>query len=323
MRVAIVGAGVSGLAAAYRLRQAGREVVVFEKSGGLGGRVNSRQHKLGYTFDVGATSITPRGKTIERIMLSELPTTELVKIAKPIWTHSGLRTAPGSSAANATPRYSYQNGIQTFANLLGEGTDVRLNTDVLELSRIGERFGVAGEEFDAVILTPPIPQTCQLLWSLGESRPVANVSYRSCVSVMLGYKAPIETPYHALIDTEQIHPLTWLSVESAKVPGRAPEGGAAFVAQLSARFSFQNYAQPDEYFIEATTSFLKHLYGPNFESPEVAMVKKWKYSQPESLARFENVNQPGSRLLVASDGLMGGHIEDAFECGWRAAEMLA
>ena len=53
------------------------------------------------------------------------------------------------------------------------------------------------------------------------------------------------------------------------------------------------------------------------------MVKKWKYSQPESLARFENVNLPGSTLLVASDGLLGGHIEDAFECGWRTAELLA
>lgn len=323
MRVAIVGAGVSGLAAAYRLRQLGKDVVVFEKSGGLGGRVNTRRHKLGYTFDVGATSITPRGKTIERIMLEDLPTAGLVKVEKPIWTHTGLRTAPGSSSKNATGRYTYQNGIQTFANLLGEGTDVRFKTDILEIVRQSDQYGLADELFDSVILTPPIPQTCQLLWSLGESRPVANVSYRSCVSVMLGYQTGVETPYHALIDVEQVHPLTWLSVESAKSPGRAPEGGSTFVAQLSARFSQQNYSQPDEFFIEAVTSFLKHLYGTGFDAPEVAMVKKWKYSQPESLARFENVNPSGSTLLVASDGLMGGHIEDAFECGWRAAEMLS
>ncbi|MEI7577621.1 MAG: FAD-dependent oxidoreductase [Armatimonadota bacterium] len=322
MRVAIVGAGVSGLAAAYRLRQLGREVVVFEKSGGLGGRVNSRQHKLGYTFDVGATSITPRGKTIERIMLEALSGGDLIKVEKPIWTHTGLRTAPGSSSKNSTSRYTYQNGIQTFANRLGDGTDIRLKTDVLEIARQGDHYQLVGEAFDSVILTPPIPQTCQLLWSLGESRPVANVSYRSCVSVMLGYQAEVDTPYHALIDVEQVHPLTWLSVESAKSPGRAPEGGSTFVAQLSARFSQQNYSQPDEFFIDAVTSFLKHLYGAGFDSPEVAMVKKWKYSQPESLARFENVNPPGSTLLVASDGLMGGHIEDAFECGWRAAEMV-
>jgi predicted NAD/FAD-dependent oxidoreductase len=323
MRIAIVGAGVSGLAAAYRLRKLGREVVIFEKSGGLGGRVNSRQHKLGYTFDVGATSLTPRGKSIEKVMLEELPTTELVKVEKPIWTHSGLRTSPGSSSKNSTPRYCYQNGIQTFANLLGDGLDVRLKTDILEIKREGTGYRVGDEYFDATILTPPIPQACQLLWSLGESRPVANVSYRSCVSVMLGYQAESETPYHALIDTEQVHPLTWLSVENAKVPGRAPAGGSAFVAQLSARFSQQNYAQPDDYFIDATVTFLKHLYGSAFASPEVAMVKKWKYSQPESLARFENVNLPGSTLLVASDGLLGGHIEDAFECGWRTAELLA
>jgi predicted NAD/FAD-dependent oxidoreductase len=97
----------------------------------------------------------------------------------------------------------------------------------------------------------------------------------------------------------------------------------AFVAQMSARFSQQNYAQEAQYFIDATVSFLKHLYGEEFSSPDVAMVKKWKYSQPEGLARFENVNPPGSRLIIASDGLAGGHIEDAFECGWNAAELLA
>ena len=323
MRVAIVGAGVSGLAAAFRLKQLGKEVVVFEKSGGLGGRVNSRKHKLGYTFDVGATSITPRGKTIDRVMLENLSTAELVKVEKPIWTHSGLRTAPGSASKNSTARYNYRHGIQTFANLLGEGTDLRLKTDVLDIKRSGEFYDLAGEQFDAVILTPPIPQTCQLLWSLGESRPVANVSYRSCVSVMLGYQTAVETPYHALIDIEQVHPLTWLSVESAKSTDRAPQGGSAFVAQLGARFSQQNYSQPAEFFIDATLSFMKSLYGAAFATPEVAMVKKWKYSQPESLARFENVNVPGAKLLVASDGLMGGHIEDAFECGWRSAELLA
>jgi 4-hydroxyacetophenone monooxygenase len=37
LRCAIVGAGVSGLAAAYRLRQAGVEVAVFEKNADVGG----------------------------------------------------------------------------------------------------------------------------------------------------------------------------------------------------------------------------------------------------------------------------------------------
>ncbi len=42
-RIAVVGAGLAGLGAARALAGAGREVVVFEKSRGLGGRLATRR----------------------------------------------------------------------------------------------------------------------------------------------------------------------------------------------------------------------------------------------------------------------------------------
>ena len=53
-RVAIVGAGMGGLAAAIRLRVEGFEVEVFEKNGQLGGRIG-RLREDGFTFDTGPT----------------------------------------------------------------------------------------------------------------------------------------------------------------------------------------------------------------------------------------------------------------------------
>jgi len=44
--VAIVGAGISGLSAAGRIRQAGLDVVILEKSRGLGGRASTRRMNL-------------------------------------------------------------------------------------------------------------------------------------------------------------------------------------------------------------------------------------------------------------------------------------
>ena len=43
VEVAVVGAGLAGLACAQRLRQLGRRVVVVEKSRGLGGRLATRR----------------------------------------------------------------------------------------------------------------------------------------------------------------------------------------------------------------------------------------------------------------------------------------
>ncbi len=53
-RVAVIGAGMGGLAAAIRLRLMGFDVEVFEKNGQIGGRVG-RLEESGFTFDTGPT----------------------------------------------------------------------------------------------------------------------------------------------------------------------------------------------------------------------------------------------------------------------------
>ncbi|MEY4509435.1 MAG: hypothetical protein RLZZ450_1557 [Pseudomonadota bacterium] len=56
MRVCVVGGGISGLAAAYRLQQAGAEVEVLEGSGRVGGLIGSEQVE-GSVVETGADSI--------------------------------------------------------------------------------------------------------------------------------------------------------------------------------------------------------------------------------------------------------------------------
>lgn len=55
-RVAIVGAGLSGLTAGYRLQQAGWAVDVFEATSAVGGRVQTIR-KEGYALDIGASAL--------------------------------------------------------------------------------------------------------------------------------------------------------------------------------------------------------------------------------------------------------------------------
>jgi predicted NAD/FAD-dependent oxidoreductase len=194
---------------------------------------------------------------------------------------------------------------------------------VERLGKDGDLYKIGEETFTHLVLTPPIPQTAQLLWTIDESRPIANAKYRPCLSVLLGYN--LDTPevdYHALLDPTQSHPLTWLSIENLKSPGRMEDGKTALVAQLSSRFSQENFAKDDEWIVQAVTSFIGTLYGTDWKTPAIAVVKKWKYSQPDNLARFENVNSPGSRLLIAGDGLMGGRIDEAFEAGARVADLI-
>ncbi|KAL0887933.1 hypothetical protein Bca101_011916 [Brassica carinata] len=56
-RVAVVGAGVSGLAAAYKLKSKGLNVTVFEADGRVGGKLRSVLHN-GLIWDEGANTMT-------------------------------------------------------------------------------------------------------------------------------------------------------------------------------------------------------------------------------------------------------------------------
>jgi predicted NAD/FAD-dependent oxidoreductase len=295
-------------------------LVLFEKNKRAGGRVSTFSQD-GFTWDTGATSITPRGKSIERAMLHELDASELVKIEKPIYLHEALRVVPSKVTAD---RYAYRNGLATLPRMLAEGLDIRFDTQVEEIQREGKGYRMLDESFDAVILTPPIPRTSPLLWGLDESRPMASVFYRSCINVALGYATPLPpTNYYALLDPEQRHPMTWLSLESVKSPARAPEGGAAICLQYSPQFSLDSYQHPDEQLVSTAIFFVEKLYGEAFRHPVSSTVKRWKYSQPESLAGFDEVNPEGTRLFIASDALLGGHIEDAFEVGVKIAARVA
>ncbi|MFE8956440.1 MULTISPECIES: protoporphyrinogen/coproporphyrinogen oxidase [Streptomyces] len=55
-KVVVVGAGIAGLSAAYRLQEAGCEVVVLEKTHHVGGRMRTEE-KEGYRIDVGAAML--------------------------------------------------------------------------------------------------------------------------------------------------------------------------------------------------------------------------------------------------------------------------
>jgi predicted NAD/FAD-dependent oxidoreductase len=318
LRVAIIGAGISGLAAGRKLRQRGIETLIFEKSRGVGGRCATR--RVGdFFWDSGATSVLPRGKALERVMLEELPKEDLVTVDRRIGIHENLRIRPGDSNRSVGNRYCYRNGINTLAKLLAEGLQVQFGTEIESLNEVREGVEINHERFDYVIVTSPIPQASLLLWSAGVRRPLANVRYRSCISIMLGYEVALpDLPYFALIDPDQSHPLTWVSLESLKVPGRP----STVVAQMNRSFSRRAYDRTDDELVAGVLPYMEALLGEPFALPITSSVMRWKYSQPESTALFEEVNPIGSRILLASDGLLGGHLEDSFETGERVVSLI-
>lgn len=323
MNVAIVGAGLAGLAAAKTLKEEGHDSCIFEKSKAVGGRVNTWTSGE-YVFDMGCSSFAPRGGSLENVMLKELNTTELVGVTKPIFVHNMLRVTSGDPA-RGTHRYTYKTGCQKLANLLAEGLNIRLNCEVDELEDASSKVKVNGECYDAVIVTSPVPQASLLAMGMGENRPVGNVRYRPCLSVALGFRREfaVEPPYHAIIDPEQRHPLLWLSIENEKCEGRAPAGCTAFVAQMSGAYSQVKFAASDHEIYSAVCDYLERIFGSGWQEPEVKYIKRWRYSQPEAVGSLATANRVPSRLILAGDGLAGARTEFAYESGvWAANQVL-
>jgi monoamine oxidase len=71
MRVAVAGAGLAGLTAAYELQRAGADVVVLEARERVGGRVWSRRLENGAVVEMGAEFVLP-GNTAVRELAAEL-----------------------------------------------------------------------------------------------------------------------------------------------------------------------------------------------------------------------------------------------------------
>jgi predicted NAD/FAD-dependent oxidoreductase len=323
MRVGVVGAGISGLGAARTLAAGGHEVVIFEALPHVGGRIHTVATG-GFVFDSGATSISPRGRALEKAMMEEISNEGLHRIERPIFVHNSLRVSAGDPAKNKIERYCYVEGNHVLPERLASGLEIRYMTLVEALEKSAGGYKIAGEEFDAAVLAVPAPEAMPLLESVGNNRPFGNAVYRPCLTLMLGYALPPpDVKYHALLDPDSGHPLVWLSIESLKSPGRAPDGKTALLAQMGPQFSKLYFDADERAIFDTVADIVVRLFGKNWDvAPEVAAIKRWRYSQPEMTAMFENVNRAGQRLLVAGDGVSGGRTEYAYDAGVKAARLL-
>lgn len=104
MKIAVIGAGISGLAAAFRLRQAGHQVVVLEAAARPGGKLFSEQAE-GYLVEHAANGVLDKRAAVFALAKDAgLPDEHLRPAAtaakrRYLYTAEGLRALPTSPPA--------------------------------------------------------------------------------------------------------------------------------------------------------------------------------------------------------------------------------
>jgi protoporphyrinogen/coproporphyrinogen III oxidase len=126
--VAVIGAGITGLTAAYRLKQRGSRVVVYEAGDRIGGVVKSERRE-GYLAELGPSSMAAPSPSVAAL-LSEL----------------GLDSTRVSAASSARNRYIVRRGrLVRLPTSPAELLTSRLFSNAAKLAIFGEPLIEAGD----------------------------------------------------------------------------------------------------------------------------------------------------------------------------------
>ncbi len=341
-QIAIIGAGVAGLAAGQTLVRHGHTVTVYEKSRGLGGRVATRR-VAGFRFDHGAQYLKAPTPELAALVRSIPGATD---IGLPVWTFDGAGTlSPGDEAQNAEPKWVWPTGLNALGKALAAGLEVQQETLVERLAHTGGGYtlyaadgGVLGHA-DAVLLTPPAAQTAALIaasdldpalqHTLGTE--LARSTYRRCITLTLAYARRPAVPWYAVVNSDRQHPVSWLAREHVK-PGYAPADTGLIILQMADAWSTIHWEAlakgtlaPDALPapVQEAHGYAQALTNANLGVPLWANLQRWRYALPASGCDEATLNGTGSGLYFAGDYVVGqGRVHLAIANGWAVGERM-
>ena len=228
-RVAVVGAGVAGMACARELSERGFCVRVFERESQPGGRMASRRLEA-LSFDHGVQYFTNRDPRFQAVLNDWLGAGVIAR-----WSaRTTVLAARGpGEAVDAAARFVGVPSMEAVARYMARGLDVRLGVEVTRIERRAGRWALRGPDgadvdgagFDRVVVAVPSGAAARLL----EASPslaarAAGVPWDACWAVMLALARPSGIDFDAaFVSDDPI--LGWVARESSK-PRRAPLKGA-------------------------------------------------------------------------------------------------
>ena len=323
----IVGAGLCGLHAASRLRNAGRSVLVLEKSRGLGGRAATRRWN-NLPVDHGAQFFTAKNPAFAE----EVARWERAGICHE-WTRGFHRYAEGKlqePSGDSHPRYACRAGMSSLGKAVGEslGDIVQRNAKVIRLEVVHGQWQATLEDGRLVrarnlLLTPPPPQSKALLEEVAREAAAEVAPHRTLPCLALGACFLRAELSWKGIQSPDDPILSWIGHDTSKRPDLHPDC-TILMLHASPDFSIANANAPDEEIIAALLGRASQMTSRDWSAPEGVFLQRWRYAlpAPEGSPRGPLVYSNPAPLVVAGDWCAGGRIEGAWLAGRDAADQI-
>jgi len=325
--VVVVGAGVSGLAAAGALAERGCDVRVLERSGGLGGRAATRRIDDD-RLDHGAAYFTVRDPRFRERVAPLLADGTVVPWADRIhrWEQGQLKADPLTASQR---RFACPEGMTALARRLAEGLAVERDAVVERLERAGAGWVVHGTrsgvvhrwEADAVVVATPATQALRLVQASGEAVDAAVVSmlgavrFDPCLVLLVRLAAP-PPPWRAIQVGEG--PLQWIGCESSK----RSSSQLCLSIHGSAEASRAAMDRTDEEIAAQLWAAAAEVAGLQGGLPSGWQVKRWRSARPSVLATAHALLSAAPPVAFCGDWCVAPRLEGAFVSGLSAAERL-
>ncbi|MCG5524942.1 FAD-dependent oxidoreductase [Ectothiorhodospira haloalkaliphila] len=298
-RIAIIGAGMAGLAAARRLADQGHDCTVLEKSRGLGGRMATR-HADALRFDHGAQYFTARGESLKACVRGWQQEGVVAE-----WGPDRLVGCPGMTA----PAWAMARGLSIHRHCRITHLDHRPEGWHLQADA-GPDHEALARPFDTVLLAIPAPQAMTLAATAGIDFPaMAQVRYAPTITLMAAFDHPLSLPDVALEPTEG--PLAWIARNATK-PGRDAEPETV-VAHAGSEWSRAHLNTPAEELGEPLLEALRAIVGK--AQPFHWQVHRWLYARVEQAAGTPCLWDAQQRIGACGDWALGARVEAAFDSG--------
>lgn len=306
-RIAVVGAGISGLTAARKLSKAGAAVTVFEKSRGVGGRLATRRvDDAG--IDHGAQYVTAR---------------------EPAFKAFAARAKAEGSLAAWSPRGKDGDEewlvgmprMSSFVAALVDAFDVEMEKTVAEIRDDGATFtlvlgdGATLSGFHRVLVAIPGPQAFRLLEPFGAPFDrIPEVKFGPCWTLLAGFDRPVDPGFDV---GRNIGALAWVAASVSK-PGRS---GNYWVAQANPEWSAAHIDETAADIEPRLVAMLAEAIGP-LPEPLYLASHRWRFALVEKPLGTAFLMSADGRLGACGDWMIAPRVESAWASGGGLADAV-